>query len=110
MRKRLFLDFRSSLGFVDHPDGFQIDRYDLDVDNWTEGFITVVTVEVPLRDTEDTVAVCATWLASGNYQLWVESEITTERWLFKPNQTVRCEVRRSSDGIEHLFAVELVAN
>jgi hypothetical protein len=27
-------------GFVDHPDGFQISRYDLDKDNWTEGFIT----------------------------------------------------------------------
>jgi hypothetical protein len=28
-------------GFVDHPDGFQICQYDLNSDNWTEGFVTV---------------------------------------------------------------------
>jgi len=25
-------------GFRDHPEGFQIDPYELDEDNWTEGF------------------------------------------------------------------------
>jgi hypothetical protein len=31
---------RSALlpGFRDHPDGFIIDRYQVDNDNWTEGF------------------------------------------------------------------------
>jgi hypothetical protein len=28
-------------GFVDHPDGWQIDRYLLDKDHWEEGFVTV---------------------------------------------------------------------
>ena len=28
-------------GFRDYPDGFLIDCYELDQDNWTEGFITV---------------------------------------------------------------------
>jgi hypothetical protein len=28
-------------GFCDSPEGFQIDRYALDQDNWTEGYITM---------------------------------------------------------------------
>ena len=28
-------------GFYDVPDGFHVDRYELDKDHWTEGFITV---------------------------------------------------------------------
>ena len=29
-------------GFKDSPDGFSIDRYELDRDNWQNGFLTVV--------------------------------------------------------------------
>lgn len=29
---------RSRPGFSDHPDGFHIDRYELDADHWCEGF------------------------------------------------------------------------
>jgi hypothetical protein len=28
-------------GFVDHPDGFHVERYSIDQDHWTEGFVTV---------------------------------------------------------------------
>ena len=28
-------------GFKDTPDGFDIDEYEVDQDNWTEGFLTV---------------------------------------------------------------------
>jgi homoserine kinase type II len=28
-------------GFVDHPEGFQTCPYQLNSDNWTEGFVTV---------------------------------------------------------------------
>ena len=28
-------------GFVDVPDGFQICPYELNIDNWTDGYITV---------------------------------------------------------------------
>jgi hypothetical protein len=28
-------------GFREHPKGFQISRYELDTDHWTEGFETV---------------------------------------------------------------------
>ena len=28
-------------GFRDHPDGFHVDRYPLDKDHWTEGFVDV---------------------------------------------------------------------
>jgi homoserine kinase type II len=27
-------------GFRDHPNGFQINAYELDEDHWTEGFVT----------------------------------------------------------------------
>ena len=27
-------------GFRDHPEDFFIDRYEVDEDNWTEGFVT----------------------------------------------------------------------
>ena len=27
-------------GFRDHPDGFEVSRYPLDKDHWTEGFLT----------------------------------------------------------------------
>lgn len=27
-------------GFCDHPDGFQTDRYELDRDHWSEGFVS----------------------------------------------------------------------
>lgn len=28
-------------GFVDQPEGFEICPYELDLDNWTEGYITL---------------------------------------------------------------------
>jgi len=28
-------------GFRDHPDGFTIDAYEVDTDQWQEGFVTV---------------------------------------------------------------------
>jgi hypothetical protein len=30
---------RTLPGFVDHPNDFTIDRYELDKDEWTEGFV-----------------------------------------------------------------------
>jgi hypothetical protein len=32
----------SAPGFRDTPGGFSIDRYELDEDNWVEGFVTVL--------------------------------------------------------------------
>jgi hypothetical protein len=29
-------------GFRDRPDGFSIDTYTLDQDNWTQGYVTIV--------------------------------------------------------------------
>ncbi len=31
---------RMQPGFMDHPDKFSLDAYELDVDHWTEGFVT----------------------------------------------------------------------
>lgn len=32
---------RDKPGFKDHPDGFEVCRYLLNKDHWTEGFVTV---------------------------------------------------------------------
>jgi len=31
---------RGQPGFWDVPDGFHVDRYELDIDHWTEGYVT----------------------------------------------------------------------
>jgi hypothetical protein len=31
---------KDQAGFADHPDGFHIDQYEIDHDNWSEGFIS----------------------------------------------------------------------
>lgn len=33
--------FKNIIGFKEHQDCFYIDEYDIDKDNWIEGFITV---------------------------------------------------------------------
>ncbi len=30
---------RKQPGFCDHPDGFSIDAYEVDMDHWSEGFV-----------------------------------------------------------------------
>ena len=41
-RARAAVDRAKGLsGFRDHPDGFSVDPYEVDMDHWTEGFITV---------------------------------------------------------------------
>jgi hypothetical protein len=30
---------KDSPGFIDHPDGFHVDAYQLDRDHWEEGFV-----------------------------------------------------------------------
>ena len=37
---------RTLPGFHDAPDGFCIDRYVLDEDHWTEGYVTVLPSEL----------------------------------------------------------------
>ena len=31
-------------GFRDTPDGFVVDKYSLDVDHWTTGYVTMTTI------------------------------------------------------------------
>lgn len=33
--------FKGVTGFKDYPDSFYIDEYELDEDNWVEGFVTM---------------------------------------------------------------------
>lgn len=31
----------SKPGFIEYPDGFHVDEYELDRDHWTDGFVTI---------------------------------------------------------------------
>lgn len=95
-------------GFVDHPVGFHLDPYELDEDHWTDGFLTVVHIEVAVQGSDATCVAQASRLASGLYRLWPDPAASAERWLFQPGQTVRCELRRGPDGVERLVAVDAV--
>ena len=38
---------RSQPGFRDYPVGFGVDEYQVDKDQWTEGFVTMINILVP---------------------------------------------------------------
>jgi homoserine kinase type II len=38
--RRAISRLRDAPGFRDHPDGFAVDRYELNKDHWAEGFVT----------------------------------------------------------------------
>jgi hypothetical protein len=44
--ERAVARLRLQAGFCDTPEGFSIDRYTLDEDHWTEGYVTI-TPRVP---------------------------------------------------------------
>ena len=96
-------------GFSRHPDGFSIDVYSLDQDHWTEGFSTLVSVLVELRDEGVDVwrPVHAERLADGSYRIVTENpDPEDEHWAFPTGAIVRCE-ERTFDGEARLVAVAL---
>lgn len=89
-------------GFRDRPEDFQIEEYELDKDQWTEGYAVMTTVEVKDKDGK-WMTVQAEELNDGNYQIIenYDSELLGE---FKNLDIVKCEERESN-----LYAVELVS-
>lgn len=76
-------------GFKDHPDDFVITEYELNQDNWTEGFSTMTTIMV--KDIAGNwKAVAAAVLSDGNYEIVekYENDLLGE---FKDGDIVRCE-------------------
>ena len=88
-------------GFKYRPDAFEISEYELDQDNWTEGFSTMTTIQVKSKD-DTWITVQAECLPNNKYQIWErdENHLISE---FKYQDIVECEEREGS-----LFAVRRV--
>lgn len=90
-------------GFKDRPDAFEISEYELDTDNWTEGFASMINIQVKRKDNTWTT-VQAECLPNNRYQIWelYENDTLEE---FKHLDIVECEERDNQ-----LFAIRLVIN
>jgi hypothetical protein len=89
-------------GFKYRPDAFEISEYKLDQDNWTEGFATMINIQVKRKDNSWTT-VQAACLPNNQYQIWElnENDLLGE---FKHMDIVECEERD-----QDLFAVKLLS-
>jgi len=89
-------------GFKYKPDAFEISEYELDHDNWTEGFATMINIQVKHKD-NSWITVQAECLPNKQYQIW---ELYDDDSLgnFKHLDIVECEERDHD-----LFAVKLIS-
>ena len=88
-------------GFKYRPDAFEISEYELDQDNWTEGFATMTTIQVKSKD-DSWITVQAECLPNNQYQICelYENDLLEE---FKHLDIVEC-VQKEND----LFANKLI--
>jgi hypothetical protein len=98
-------------GFRDHPDGFHVDAYQLGQDHWQEGFITTITIMMPLLDEGIEVwrPVQAELMPGGRYRIVTRNDDEDEHWVFATGQVVVCE-ERILGGDPHLVAVSLAGD
>lgn len=88
-------------GFMEKPEGFNIDEYTLNQDHWTEGFVTITSVEVPdIMGKWKTVQ--ATELPDGNYQI-IEYYENDQLGNYQNGDIVRVEEREGN-----LYAIEKI--
>lgn len=89
-------------GFKYRPEAFEISEYELDQDNWTEGFSTMTTIQVKSKDNA-WMTVQAECLPNNQYQIWelYDNDLLDE---FKHLDIVDCEERDND-----LFAFKLVS-
>lgn len=97
-------------GFSSFPDGFNISAYVLDQDHWLEGFVTLVSIEIPQIETGDSVTAHASIDADGFYKIAPRQGEITDAWCFQPGQIVRCEERASPEGSMRLVAIALATD
>jgi hypothetical protein len=102
----------SQPGFRDQPEGFEIASYRLDRDNWLEGFVSLVTIMMPLLEEGVDVwrPVQAEVLPNGLYRIVSENDSPDdEHWAFKAGAIVGCE-ERQFDGEQALVAMPLLGD
>ncbi len=88
-------------GFKYRPEAFEISEYELDKDHWTEGFATMINIQVKRKDNSWTT-VQAECLPNNRYQIWELYE-NNSLGEFKHLDIVECEERDNN-----LFAIKLV--
>lgn len=89
-------------GFKYRPDAFEITEYELDQDNWKEGFSTMTTIQVKSKD-DTWITVQAECLPNNQYKIWelYDNDLLGE---FKHLDIVACEEKD-----DDLFAVKLIS-
>ena len=89
-------------GFKYRPDAFEITEYELDQDNWKEGFSTMTTIQVKSKD-DTWITVQAECLPNNQYKIWelYDNDLLGE---FKHLDIVECEEKD-----DDLFAVKLIS-
>ena len=92
----------SQPGFKYKPDCFFIDKYELDKDHWTEGYSTMIAIQVKDKN-NSWMIVHAKCLPDKQYQIFelLEAELLGE---FKHLDIVECEERDN-----YLYAIKLVS-
>ena len=100
---------RDRPGFRNHRDAFTINAYEVGQDHWTEGFISLVTIMVPLvgENVEAWRPVEAEVLPGEQYLIVSRNSGGDEGLAFHVGQIVRCEAR-VIDGERCLFAIATI--
>jgi hypothetical protein len=107
--KQAITRLKTQSGFCDHPNNFSIDRYQIDQDNWEDGFTTMVTVYMPLLGEGINAwrPVQAIKRTDGFYKITSHNDDPEdENWSFSNGDIVRCEPKVLNDGEEHLVIIE----
>ena len=94
-------------GFCEHSTGFHIDEYEIGTDHWVDGFVSLVTIMVPLIHEGVDVwrPVHAEVLAGARYRIVTENSCPEdEQWAFATGDVVCCE-ERELEGVPALVAV-----
>jgi hypothetical protein len=98
---------REQPGFRDWPDGFSIDSYEIGVDHWVEGFVTLVNILVPSKSKADNYHVASSvWHPGDLYEISDLDE--ADEAVFSVGDVVRCEERSVAGyGESALVAIEV---
>ncbi|MBI5774360.1 MAG: hypothetical protein HZA89_11535 [Verrucomicrobia bacterium] len=97
-------------GFVNWPEGFSIDEYELGQDHWTSGFATMVNILVPTNHLDKRyVGASTAWHPGDLYEICtLDDDVEAAACHFAVGNIVRCK-EQDVDGVGRaLVATELI--
>jgi hypothetical protein len=97
---------RKQPGFIDRPNDFHINDYEINKDHWTEGYSTVSNIQVKNKE-GNWITICAVLLGDGNYEIIENQYEDDSENEFQGNDIVRCE-KKEIENVKDIFAVELI--